>query len=78
MKKDLDKNKPVPGRPVPQHLVKYPFADMKVNESFAKPKEDRKKVAAAASMYGLRHGMRFVTRLVVENGKTVVRCWRVE
>lgn len=58
--------------PLPAPRAKYPFAQMKVGDSFF---ADRYRAAqAAAWKYGVRNGMRFTVR--EENGG--VRVWRVE
>ena len=64
----IDKNIPLPAR--------FPFAGMKVGDSFAVPADvQRATVAVAASRYGRKHKMKFSTRKM-EDGS--YRCWRME
>ena len=48
-----------------------------VGDSFFRPVEPRT-VAGSAKSYGIRHGKKFTTRAVTENGVKGVRVWRVE
>ncbi len=52
---------------------KYPFGDMEIGDWFEAGPADRAGVQRAASMYGLRNGKLFTTRLQPGGG---VRCWR--
>lgn len=64
------------GIPIPEPRGKearFPFRDMKVGDSFL-TKVEQRLVAAAASDYGRRNGIKFATRKVL--GGT--RCWRTE
>lgn len=64
----IDSNVPLPTR--------YPFAGMKVGDSFLVPSGvTRQAVAVAASRYGRKHKMKFSTRKLKEGG---FRCWRLE
>lgn len=84
MKKKLEygvtRNKPLP-RPRRQGnyngpKVKYPFATMKVGDSFPlKDGDDAHTIRAAGYSYGKRNEMRFVIR---RDDKKALCCWRVE
>lgn len=64
----VDKNIPLPR--------KFPFADMKVGDSFAVPADiKRPAVTVAAMRYGRKHGMKFTVRQVADK---TFRCWRIE
>ena len=69
----VDKGVPLPksGKGVP----KYPWDDLKVGDSFIIKKCSR---VSIAYRNGLGNGKKFVSRTVVENGKKVIRVWRVE
>ncbi len=70
MKKELavDKRVPIP--------VKFPFAKMKVGDSFAVPRDvKRAAVSVAAMRFGRKHDMRFTVRQMPDK---TFRCWRVE
>lgn len=61
------------------YYSKYPFGEMEIGESFFVPFGDDKhiirvRVQTAASYYGKRNNVRFLTR-TVDGG---VRVWRVE
>lgn len=59
--------------PIPK---KYPFAEMKVGDSFAVPENvKRPTVSVSAKRFGEKHGMKFVTRLMPDR---TLRCWRTE
>lgn len=75
---EVDQAKP-PIRP--RKRRKYPWADMRVGDSFAVPLERgqtlselQTAVSAAACTYGSRNGTRYSTR----QERTGVRVWRVE
>lgn len=60
---------------LPRHQTKYPFAKMKIGDSFLAPKgTTRNAMAAAAKYHGLKLGYTFTVRQV---GKSF-RCWRVK
>jgi hypothetical protein len=60
--------------PAPKHGSKYPWADMKVGQSFLVPNGDYHKISVAAIVTSRRKApMKWVAR-VVTNG---VRVWRV-
>ncbi len=52
----------------------YPFPNMKIGDSFIVPLVKGATAASAASWYGKRHKMKFISRRF-ENG---VRIWRVK
>jgi hypothetical protein len=54
---------------------KFPFAGMKVGDSFAVPeKVKRVTVSVAARRYGIKNEMKFTVRKI-EDGS--FRCWRI-
>lgn len=55
-------------------LVKYPFAKMKVGDSFWYSANEKRNVASAASVYGKKHDMGFSTRTNKKGG----RIWRIK
>lgn len=61
--------------PIPQQLLKYPFATMKVGDSFTVSIKDRKNVSARASRVGAETGKKFTVRKIDEN---TLRVWRTE
>ena len=74
----IEKRIPIP-TPKKTGYGSYPFADMKVGDSFFVPSSDtfretRLRVASAASYYGLRHpGIKFSLRKTDDG----IRVWRV-
>jgi hypothetical protein len=71
MKKELavDKRVPIP--------VKFPFAKMKVGDSFAVPRDiKRAAVSVAAMRFGRKHNMKFTVRQTDAKG-AAFRCWRI-
>jgi len=55
---------------------KFPFADMKVGDSFAVPSDvKRVAVSVAAMRFGRKHGMKFTIRQLADK---TFRCWRIE
>ena len=73
----VEKGIPIPprkcgtGRP-----ALYPFAEMKVGDSFAieSARKRQGRMCAIASDYGKRHGMRFTVRAI---GDGMLRVWRI-
>lgn len=63
----IEKGVPIPPKKSEQ---KYPFNKMAVGDSFT---TNDKRVRAAASAYGKRHGQTFVVRKDMAGG---LRCWR--
>jgi len=60
------------GIPLPE---RYPFAKMKVGDSFLIPESVSRHAAAVAALrYGAANGKKFTTRKTPEG----YRCWRVE
>lgn len=60
---------PVAGR------TKYPFAKMKVGDSFAVGSDELNRVRAASSAAGVRRTMKFAVR--VDPISKTHRCWRI-
>jgi hypothetical protein len=67
---EIETGVPIP--PVKPNHKKYPFGDMRVNDSVFISGVESKKVCAAASRFGKAWGVKFITR-TVHNG---VRVWR--
>lgn len=64
----IEKNIPLP--------MKYPFAQMDVNDSFAVPASvNRSTVNVSAMRFGRKHGMKFTVRQMPDG---TLRCWRIE
>lgn len=64
----IDKNVPIP--------VKFPFAKMKIGDSFAVPPDvKRPAVTVAAMRFGRKYGVKFTVRQVADK---TYRCWRIE
>jgi hypothetical protein len=56
--------------------AKFPFGEMKVNDSFAVPAGvKRTAIAVAATRYGKKHGGKFTVRQMPDK---TLRCWRIE
>lgn len=65
----VDKHVPIP--------TKFPFAKMKVGDSFAVPSNvKRPAVTVAAMRYGRKHDMKFTVRQTDAKG-AAFRCWRI-
>ena len=65
----IEKNIPIP-------RLKYPFADMKVNDSFAVPADvNRSAIGVAALRYARKHSVKFTIRQMPDK---TLRCWRIE
>ena len=69
----LERNVAMPTRKA-KHS-KYPFRDMKVNDSFEFDPEECPRVRAAASHFGSRNNMLFSVRKI---NPAKARCWRVK
>ena len=55
---------------------KFPFAQMKVGDSFAVPEDvSRTAVSISALRYSRKHGGKFTVRLMPDRS---LRCWRLE
>lgn len=67
----IDDNVPLPARGTTR---KYPFAGMKVGQSFAIGDDDRSRVRSAAAQHGARNGGKFIVRKT-DTGSC--RCWRI-
>ena len=59
---------------MPSIKSKYPFANMALSNSFSFAPEQRPMIAAAAWHYIKKHGGKFSTRVINDEG----RCWRIE
>lgn len=57
---------------------KYPFAKMKVGDSFFAGPRDARALKSSASHYARAHGIRLATRKEVKDGVVGRRCWRIE
>ena len=67
VKAKIDSNIPLP--------TKWPFAKMKVGDSFAVPDDvKRQAIAVAAMRYGIKNDMKFTIRKTLEGN---LRCWRI-
>lgn len=57
----------------------YPFAKMKVGDSFLVPDSEAYRARSAASRFGTRHNLKFTSRMdYVGNKSQGVRIWRTE
>ncbi len=66
-----------PNIPIPNKRIrpsKYPFAMLKIGDSFEFNKDEIKRVGSAASSFGKKHNKRFLVRRMGDKG----RCWRRE
>lgn len=80
---EFQANIPVPSATRAGRPSKYDFSGMQVGESFASPAAtpeeeavaERKRVAAC--VYAYRHGWKMCSRRVEEDGKKVMRVWRL-
>lgn len=63
--------------PRPEKKTKYPFGDMKVDQSVFIPGKTSRQVANAMSTYR-RKGMKFTTEYRTEDGVEGTRVWRDE
>ena len=57
---------------------KYSFGAMEVGDSFFVPFALGDGARGAAYGYGSRHGVKFTTRTLTENGERGTRIWRIE
>jgi hypothetical protein len=69
----LDKNIPLLRDPRGS-AVKYPWDEMEVGDSFFSPGRG---AVGQGTIHGRRHGRRYTSRQVEENGVPGVRMWRV-
>lgn len=79
---EIERGVPIPiahGRPRrgPHLAVQLAMANMEINESFVSPL-DSKATLSIAKGVRLSMGRKFATRTVVEDGKSVVRVWRIK
>ena len=61
------------GIPLPGRRLKYPFAEMKVGDSFAIAEADLRKISVSAFAEGKRLGFKFSVRTADGGG----RVWRI-
>jgi hypothetical protein len=68
--------------PKPNYKEKWSFHRLEVGQSFAIPYDEDEievtRLRTAASAYNQRHRVRLTTRTVTEDGKKMLRVWRVE
>lgn len=84
MARKIEKGMPIPKPENPRE--KYPIRDLEIGDSFvvplpSDPVEREAKTASVRSVTGYykkKYGIRCATRLMRENGKRVIRVWRVE
>ena len=57
-------------------ICKYPFAEMKVGDSFAVAASDLEKIRTSASHFGRRNERKYAVRCV-DPVKGEYRCWRI-
>ena len=74
----IEKNIPIPDIST-RRAFTYPLLDMEIGDSFAiTPKKARSlRGAIHRAQVKTRHKFRFVTRLITEGKKEVVRVWRI-
>lgn len=71
----IEKNVPLPAN---NREVKFPFAEMEVNDSFFVEGRTTKSFASITQHWRRKMNHRYATRNVEENGVKGVRVWRVE
>ena len=80
----IDKNVPLPEKTgsgaQPHKPQKFPYADMVVGDSFVYDAYTKPKMILACNMNNRRgtNGRKFTCRKVREDGKDVIRVWRVK
>lgn len=67
----IEKNIPISTKRA--DIVKYPFSQMEVGDSFTVPIEERHKIAQSAFYFGKKNGKKFATRREIDK----IRVWRV-
>ena len=81
---EIEKDKPISTKK--SRRLRYPFNQMQIGDSIfvsiedvAFSKDPNGVVSSAASAYGRRHSIKFITRTIVEqNQVTGFRVWRVD
>jgi hypothetical protein len=84
----VDKNIPVPAEMSwdrnggsSKHCIRYPFSKMDVTDSFfiagGDHTHERYTIKSNVLAYARRHGVKFATRSVEENGVRGLRIWRI-
>lgn len=66
------------GVPLPTNKSKYPFAKMEIGDSFVVNETTPSRTSTYAHYAGKRLGMKFTVRTVEEEGRKVIRVWRVK
>ena len=70
------------GVPIPESRGggrgKYPFREMEIGDSFFVAGKSTAKFSAHVHHHRKRHGLKFTTRTVTEDGVKGVRIWRTE
>lgn len=74
----IDKRVPIPKPETRDRSPKYPWADMKVGDSFFVAGVTQKAINSSAHHQTLHGNGTYSTRVVVENGVKGVRCWKVK
>lgn len=69
----IERGIPIPLRNSERESV-YPFAKMKIGDSFKVARDKAQSVRASANSFGIKHKRKFVVRKI-ERG---YRCWRVK
>ena len=64
------------GIPLPMRQTKYPVNSMEIGDSFFVPHLRTTDLSSILS-YQKQYGKKFMTRTMVEDGVTGVRCWRI-
>lgn len=77
----IDKNVPIKDKSFGGRVPKYPFSQMEIGDSFVAGDYSYKlqnSVGNSALVYNKRYGLgKFISRKVSENGKDVLRVWRI-
>ncbi len=72
----IDKSVPLPEKYARGDL--FPFAKMKIGDSFVVPDGRASSAKAAATQWHRAHKERFTTRIVQERGQKALRVWRTK
>jgi hypothetical protein len=70
----IEKGLRIPDEKLWRHNRQYPFAEMKIGDSFAVPLVEEAKVRSATSHYAARNGVRFRVIKMKDN----LRVWKVK
>jgi hypothetical protein len=82
----IDRNIPMPSARGGGGVMstKYPWAKMKIGDSFIFPntkegmQRTQRYAGSVAAVAGYRLGTKYATRVVKENGRSIVRVWRIK